>query len=216
VRPTGIENEEPTVPDEQEMSVPTPMSDLGPDQQNPNLDDFQQVDTPAESSIPWWGWLVALPVLLLGGFWLVRKSGIGSGPTAFSPELPLLLFERLQRWAGRLGFAPQETQTPTEQAQRWARSLPEGAQPITQITDSYVRYRYAPASSQQHPSTESVPEADAWKTLQPILMGAWFRRWLPARKQVDATQYTLSDDSPKGAPVERRPHKPRNQQHKRE
>jgi transglutaminase-like putative cysteine protease len=199
-RLSGDEGENALENTESPQEFPTPVSE-----NNTNQQAFDEGELLAESGqesggLPWWAWLVALPVLLGGGIWVIRRTGVGTGPTSFAPDLPLLLFERLQRWATRLGLAQEPSQTPLEQSRKWGAALPEAKQPIQQITNSYVRYRYAQNDAQAAVNAEGSAlsaDAEAWKTLQPVLVSAWFKRWLPASKSVDNGQFALhnTDDA---------------------
>jgi len=194
-RLSGEEGETPIANSASAQSQPTPFSEGNPNPQNFDEGELLTESAQETGGLPWWAWLVALPVLLGGGIWMIRRMGVGAGPTAFAPDLPLLLFERLQRWAARLGLAPEASQTPLEQARRWGAALPEAKQPIQQITDSYVRYRFAPQDAQTAANAQGntmSADAEAWKTLQPVLMSAWFKRWMPGAKSVDNGQFTLS------------------------
>lgn len=160
-----------------------------------------------DSLLPWWVWAILTPLLLVLGVALLWRLRV-AGPTAFTADFPILLFERLQRWAARLGLAPEAHQTPYEQAQRWAQALPEGREPIAQITHSYVEHRFsghpaprpAPGNdgvnseSSAESSTESSAESRAWRVLEPVLWKAWGRRLLPGGRRRRVDPYTLQKD----------------------
>ncbi|MGL4651510.1 MAG: DUF4129 domain-containing protein, partial [Caldilineaceae bacterium] len=110
-----------------------------------------------------------------------------------------------QRWAGRIGLAPQAHETPWEQAQAWSRALPEGESSIRQITGSYVHLRFSRpqvAAAAPEPMGAGVPgapgnpelaaDAAAWQELQPLFTKAWLRRFLPKRRPASNSQYTLT------------------------
>ena len=124
---------------------------------------------------PWWVWaLVLLVALPLGAFliWRVRNSG----PTAFATALPLLTYERLQRWTQRLGLGPGLSQTPYEHANQVSAAFPQAQPYVTTITDTYVQYRF---SGQAVPAEESMADAGltrSWRQLEAIFRRAWLQR----------------------------------------
>ncbi len=199
---------------------PTPapaQEQTAPDAPEPNADDFadqQQAPTDMQR-LPWWVWALLTPILLLMGGWLLLRTRL-SGPTAFTADLPVLLFERLQRWARRVGQAPQPHQTPWEQARSLSRALPEGAAAIRRITGSYVLLRFSrPGAQPPAPTGGALPgdpanpdrqaDAAAWQELQPIFVRAWFRRLLPAPRKANS-QYALNPaDTPAPSPRTPRP-----------
>jgi transglutaminase-like putative cysteine protease len=132
----------------------------------------------------WWLWAVLTPVVLVVGGWLIWRTRI-SGPTRFDPDLPPILFERLQRWAARLGLGPAVHETPYEQARQLTRALPDGLAPIESITESYVRYRFGRRSTGLWgaPSRGVASAVDggdglitSWQSLEPVLWRAWVNK----------------------------------------
>jgi transglutaminase-like putative cysteine protease len=198
---------------------PTPV----PGETDANLENQLQPDPGLEDTLggqstalfPWWAWALLVPLVIaavLLFIWRVRVAG----PTAFTPELPLLAFDRLQRWAARLGLAPGPSQTPYEQARRWSRALPASEPPIRTVADSYVHYRFArPAPDAPGPNGDAAYPGltQAWTELQPALWKAWLRRLLLGRRAlkpgngvgsagkngdrngVNGDHYTLVDDN---------------------
>lgn len=139
--------------------------------------------SPGQNFLPWWVWAILTPLLLILGVALLWRLRVAS-PSAFTPDLPILLFERLQRWAARIGLAPEPHQTPYEQAQRWSRSLPEGRESISHLTHSYVEHRFGgkPWIPQPADTEEASAESQAWQTLEPLLWKQWLRKWIPWRR----------------------------------
>jgi transglutaminase-like putative cysteine protease len=139
------------------------------------------------SSSRWWLWALLTPILLVLGVVGLRRTQF-FGPLAFTPELPPILFERLQRWAERIGLYLPASHTPYEQARTFGRALPEGQPFISEITETYVRYRFSPQSPAEQVSASSVaaPAAnrvvDAWQRLQPLLWKAWGRKFVPLQR----------------------------------
>jgi hypothetical protein len=71
----------------------------------------------------WWLVLLALIIVIPIGallIWRVRSSG----PTVFTAELPLQVYERLERWSQRLGLPLRASHTPHEHARALSGALP--------------------------------------------------------------------------------------------
>ena len=160
-------------------------------------------------------WSLLTPIILIAGLAVIWRTRF-VGPTAFTPDLPFLLYERMERWAIRLGFRPYQTHTPYEQAQTLSQVLPEGKPQIDTITDTYVRYRFSPeqgdASQVTQPAQPARPPSQssqvigAWQKLQPMLLRFWLHKgterllskvglqWIVAgRKAHQRDQYTLHE-----------------------
>lgn len=138
-------------------------------------------EMPVNSGPSWWIWAVgALVVVAIGVLGFRRTKNLG--PTAFTPELSPILFERLQRWAERLGLRVRSSETPYEQARAWGQALPEGQPYISAITENYVRYRFSqegflqPMEMTNTLSAENSRLVAAWEALQPLLWRAWGRK----------------------------------------
>lgn len=148
------------------------------------------------STWPWWMWALLTPVVLIAGLAVLWRMRV-VGPSAFTADLPVILFERVQRWMERLGLVVLPTQTPYEQARVWRRTFPEVEQPIGEIAESYVRHRFAqsavaqaePATADKTPADEGI--ASAWRQLEPVFWKAWLRRLLPKRRSSGANPYEL-------------------------
>ncbi|NJN83898.1 MAG: transglutaminase domain-containing protein, partial [Caldilineaceae bacterium] len=72
----------------------------------------------------WWTWVLLTPIVLLIGLYIIWRSRL-FGPTAFVPEMAPIFYDRLVRWATRIGINLQPEQTPYEQAAFMRRALPE-------------------------------------------------------------------------------------------
>jgi transglutaminase-like putative cysteine protease len=142
----------------------------------------------------WWVWALLTPVLLVLGLIGLRRAQI-LGPTTFTPELPPILFERLQRWADRLGLRTRASDTPYEQARTFGHVLPEGQPYIQEITDTYVRYRFSPEAARMvEQSTAALDGAglvQTWQQLQPVLLRAWGRKLLATLLRRNSGHFTL-------------------------
>jgi len=188
---------------EADPTPPPPGEQIAPEAPEAVSEELLEPPTPAETpGLPWWVWALLTPILLGMGGWLLFRTRI-QAPTAFTADMPVLLFERLQRWAERIGLPLESHQTPWEQARAWAKALPEGARAIRRITGSYVRLRFGrPVPNQFTPtsagpsvaaaSPDALEDAGAWQELQPVLMRAWVRRFLPKRHKRAGNQYTLT------------------------
>ena len=82
----------------------------------------------AAVSDTWWVWTLLTPILLVAGVWYIWRTRL-AGPDAFNPDLPPVVYDRLHRWAARLGLATPENHTPYEQARALTQTLPEGPRP---------------------------------------------------------------------------------------
>lgn len=156
--------------------------DLLPDQ--PLFNQPDQAGVVVETTNSWqrWLWLLVTPLLLLAGFLVVRRSQF-LGPTTFTPELPPILYDRLWRWAERLGLRTRTGDTPYEQARSFGRALPDGQPFIEEITENYVYYRFSGKNGASNDITPGQVEqgtslVQAWRTLHPMLWKAWWRNWL--------------------------------------
>lgn len=190
-RPAG---EDPNFPENQSIpGAPFDVTDTGlpedfipEDMMNPP-EFVEGVDTQTNTNRGWQWWLTMMttPVLLIAGFIFMRRFVLT--PSAFTPDLPPILFERMQRWAERLGLRLSDHNTPYENARRLTRALPEAKAPINTITDSYVVYQFSPngRNGQAHPtssasvkarlSASKVDLAGSWQRLQKTFVRTWIR-----------------------------------------
>lgn len=152
-------------------------------------DQFAAAEAAAASARNWWTWALVTPLVLVLGGWLIWRTRI-SGPTGFDPDLPPILFERLQRWTARLGLKPPAGDTPYEQAGRWSNALPEGRVQITAITEEYVRYRFSRGhAAVGAPAMNALP--DQWRILRPLLWRNWLRRLVGLRPATNGDHFSL-------------------------
>lgn len=190
-------NPAPNEPKPQDPNAPTP------DNQSFSLDN-------AVSARYWWVWALLTPLVLVGGLWFIRRSRY-SGPSGFEPELPSIFYERMQRWADRLGLSGLVSHTPYEQGQFLSRALPEGRAPITNITENYVRYRFSrrPLPVEIHhstvppaPVTEMISESDNgtltqdWQLLQPLLWRKWVAKLAGMGSKEKGNRFALLKGKP--------------------
>lgn len=159
-----------------------PYDDMLNEQQDSGpLPDLSETDTgQGIRNWPWWVWAVLLPLILMGaawGLWQMRMWG----PTNFTPELPPILYERLQRWADRLGLRLSANETPYEQERRLSQALPEGQPFIARIIDTYVRYRFSRHGAQDDaifraPGSTGPELGQSWQALENVFWRAWLRK----------------------------------------
>lgn len=136
----------------------------------------------------WWlaGTLVSLALAIgLVFLWRTRFAG----PTEFDPDLPPLLYERLQNWTSRLGLSPAANYTPYENARRLGRAVPDGREPIDAITESYVQYSFSGRRMQAMNASALV----AWQALRPALWRSWLNRKLRRGTPPKGDSYSLVD-----------------------
>jgi hypothetical protein len=105
--------------------------------------------------------------------WRARSSG----PTVFTAELPMQLYERVERWSQRIGLPIRLNQTPYEHARTLSVALPEAEPLVREITDSYVHYRFSGTEETIELQPQSGEPAlwQTWKRLEAIFWQAWRR-----------------------------------------
>ena len=130
-----------------------------------------------------WLWIgVTALMALLGLFALWRVRFADSAPLDFTPDAAPILYERMVRWAERIGVLFGRGQTPYEQADVLSRSLPAGKPYIQEITDEYVYYRFSgrmqaqPKSAGQPAEAFQAKTAESWKALRAMFMKEWLRQ----------------------------------------
>ncbi len=136
-------------------------------------DDIEPLELPSASPVsPWVGALLAAAVLLIAiaaGVQVRRRSAAGG--------LGMIerLYDRLLRWAARLGIALSPARTPYEEATIIAAMVPEGAPYILEIAEAYVHERFSrrPLALEKRGAAEQ-----SWRQLRPALWKRWLRRWL--------------------------------------
>ena len=176
-----------------------------PDAQLPEDDSFTLDDAAGMTTRNWWFWALLTPLLLVAGLWFIRRSQV-SGPSGFDAEMPPIFYERLQRWADRLGLNGPPSHTPYEQAKHLSRALPEGRTSITSITEQYVRYRFSRRALPVEihhttippaPITQSISESangtltQEWQLLQPLLWKNWLRKLVGIRQREKDSHFAL-------------------------
>lgn len=132
-------------------------------------------DTEGGSVTPWWLLMLALLLVIpLGALlvWRVRSNG----PTRFTADLPVLLYERMEGWSQRLGLPLRVDHTPYEHAERLSAALPDTAPLVHDVTDSYVRYRFGGPAQSVDLELAAEGEPPLWQTWRK-LEGLFWKRW---------------------------------------
>lgn len=201
-RPSGAdefpEPRVPGMPEEFQENLPLEQP-LNDDPFDPSLEQlpednfFGDFAGEAVDRAPWWIWAIVTPLVLLGAALLLFRTRM-FGPNAFTPDLPPILFERLQMWAQRLGIPFGEQQTPYEQARRLSRALPEGRGLIDDITDTYVLYRFSNRADRSAP-VDGEHVVESWEELRPMLQRAWLRKNFMTRIRRKQNPYSLVNRS---------------------
>jgi len=75
-------------------------------------------------------------------------------------------YGRLASWAHWLGIMIRPAHTPYERANLLSAAVPEGRQPLRNLTHQYVRSRF----SQRHDNDEGFDCQEEWKVLRPLLV----------------------------------------------
>lgn len=156
--------------------APTPPAQRDPGDLPPQFTGEELVPPPGAGAgtLPWWVWALALLLILPIGAWMIWRAR-NSGPSAFSADLPLLLYERLQQWAQRLGVGHSPHQTPYEHSRSVVAMLPDTQPYVEPLTEQYVRYRFARQAPGSSPTVEDQSLLQSWQAVEPIFWKAWLR-----------------------------------------
>ena len=121
--------------------------------------------------------VMAAAVVLLSGRARKRK------PVALPPDMTLRIYERLERWATRVGLGRRPSQTPYEHTSLLINAMPEGEAPIRRITELYVQECFSPVAVTARDLQSLFVD---WQSLQPILRRYWntYQSKLPLQKRV--------------------------------
>lgn len=147
-----------------------------------------------------WLWIALTIFMFLVGLlalWRVRFAD--SAPLDFTPDAAPILYERMVRWAERIGVLFGRGQTPYEQSDVLSRSLPAGKPYIQEITDEYVYYRFSGrmqpadggADDGRRVETFQARTIESWKALRAIFMKEWLRQKTRRKKRRKKDAYTL-------------------------
>jgi transglutaminase-like putative cysteine protease len=138
------------------------------------LDDFESgdgllgdledpsADQATANDITWWQ--ISLGVLLLAaaGFAVFASYNYNRRVESDVDRS----YSRLGDWARWLGIPWRTTQTPYEQADSLVAAVPEGQQPVRNLTRQYVLQRFSPNKS----IDDSFDPLQEWKQLRPLLL----------------------------------------------
>jgi hypothetical protein len=112
--------------------------------------------------VPWWQVAIGVALLLIAALalWAANRYNRGiEGDVGRS-------YLRLGEWARWLGIPWRTTQTPYEQADALVTVVPQGQQPIRNLTRQYVLQLFSPARA-----TEDGFDAHTeWRQLRPVLL----------------------------------------------
>lgn len=122
----------------------------------------QEAATAAQRDVPWWQIIVGL--VLLGGAGAVLFAGYNYNRRVESDVDRS--YGRLGDWARWLGIPWRSTQTPYEQADTLIAAVPDGRQPVRNLTRHYVLQRFSPGRGQD----EAFDPLQEWKQLRPVLI----------------------------------------------
>lgn len=170
----GVQLPTPTVAADRSVPTPAPTEPQLPPPFTGEelLDGAQPTATGPQAS--WLLTLLALAIAVpLGLLWIWRVRS--SGPTVFTAELPLVVYERLERWSQRLGLPMQPTATPNEHARALAGLWPTAEPLVQEVTAAYVRFRFGGGQGETDQTGTLLWQR--WQTLEALFWKAWWQRW---------------------------------------
>ena len=112
--------------------------------------------------VPWWQVAIGTALLLIAGtaLWAANRYNRGiEGDVGRS-------YLRLGEWARVLGISWRTTQTPYEQADALVAAVPQGQQPIRNLTRQYVLRLFSPARA----TDADFDPYREWRSLRPVLL----------------------------------------------
>lgn len=83
-------------------------------------------------------------------------------------------YGRLENWGRWLGLSIRPIHTPHERAELMTTAVPEGEQPIKNLTNQFVLKQFSRARSYE----EGFDPSDEWRTLRPMMLRHTFEHWL--------------------------------------
>ncbi len=114
------------------------------------------LDRLRNSGLPY---LLLIPLLIavvLGALRYLESAGLGRLPAVERA------YALITRYAGWLGIGQQRQFTPYEQAEALAQCAPQAESAVQQITDLYVRKRFAPPKAAHSQEEDAVAALSAW------------------------------------------------------
>lgn len=136
-----------------------------------NENDPQQRSTTFLNGFPIWQALGAVVVLLLAGAVMFIAYEMNKRVESDVDRS----YDRLSFWARWMGIFFRPTQTPYERADMLTTAVPEGHEPIRNLTRQFVHKQFGP----NHNSDDAFKPRDEWRALRPMLI----RESLKARLQ---------------------------------
>jgi transglutaminase-like putative cysteine protease len=155
----------PTSPSDQPTRTPPEDDPLLRAEQNP----APPTTSPIQRISPWIGAVLAGVILVVA---VIAGSQARRRVLSRDPRLSAWLYDRLLRWAERVGIGLSPMRTPYEEASIIATVIPEGQPHILDITSAYVRDRY---STHALPSTEQARSLQSWEQLRSTFWKRWLR-----------------------------------------
>ena len=125
-------------------------------------DTANQTDPGLLGDVPWWQVAIGVALLLIAGtsLWVANRYNRGvEGDVGRS-------YLRLGEWARVLGISWRVAQTPYEQADALVAAVPQGQQPIRNLTRQYVLRLFSPARATE---ADFDPHQE-WRSLRPVLL----------------------------------------------
>jgi hypothetical protein len=126
------------------------------------IEDLATADRGLLGNAAWWQVVIGAALLLIAGLavWLANRYNRGvEGDVGRS-------YLRLGEWARLLGIPWRATQTPYEQADSLVAVVPQGQQPIRNLTRQYVLRLFSPARATD---ADFDPRVE-WSQLRPVLL----------------------------------------------
>jgi transglutaminase-like putative cysteine protease len=125
-------------------------------------DAAEQANRGLLGDVPWWQVAIGVVLLLVAGMavWAANRYNRGvEGDVGRS-------YLRLGEWARVLGIPWRATQTPYEQADALVAVVPQGQQPIRNLTRQYVLRLFSPARA----TDADFDPYQEWRSLRPVLL----------------------------------------------
>ena len=149
------------LPNEDRLPTDDELADL--ERANSLLDGLDPArDSGPFGDVPWWQVAIGVALLLSAGvaLWAANRYNRGVEGNVGRSYL------RLGEWARWLGIPWRTTQTPYEQADALVAAVPQGQQPIRNLTRQYVLQLFSPARA----TDADFDPYGEWRQLRPVLL----------------------------------------------
>lgn len=124
---------------------------------------------------------ILLAILVIAYLWIRGTRGLSPANQMYTK------FSRGATWGG---VTPESAMTPHEYADQVARNIPGSRQPVTYLTDLYVKETYSPRAATQ---AEVMRARQAWLRLRGVLLRHLVSRLMFWRKPVKEEEYEDED-----------------------